>query len=249
MTDFKTVLMFISFSLRPFLVYFGFHLFYFFGIITLTIPLFFIGFRVTEGPLFFWVYLGLLVPVGFFLERRLFYTRRLHLGILFVRFLDGLRVGATEEAGGNDAEAATVNEPPLPKNAFLITSGLKKRLKEKGVGRIAGKLACALTAFSQWGEEGEEGGKEETILGFSGSVMGQLKRVCMWLSVREFLLFLLILLPFGLVSWLFTSGLGAAVQVLVFALGGIFGWFLYTALVAPIIGLILQKKVFEAVSS
>jgi len=67
----------------------------------------------------------------------------------------------------------------------------------------------------------------------------------------EFFVFIAILVPFAIVSFLFSSGfeVKGSVNFLIFTLGFIFVYFLETSLIKPIFYLLIQKKLYEQIYS
>jgi len=233
MTDLKTVLLFFSFSMGPFLLHLMFNLFYFLLIIAITIAAFFISYTSNNHQVFV-AYLVVIILLSFLIRRTIFLKWDLGLNIHFIRFLHRLEGHESEiEEAGSDS--TRVN---LPQNPGETLKKIKENLKKSGIYRIPFKLLTALAAPYINGQElFKESSHPDSIL--------RLKRYALRLTLMEALAFLLLLIPFGLISFLFTIGVESAVKVLIYVLGFFFAWFLHSAIVLPISGLILQKRIVK----
>ena len=234
MTDLKTVLLFFSYSMGPFLLHLMFNLFYFLLIIAITIAVFFISYTSNNHPVFV-VYLAGIIFLSLLIRRTIFLKWDLGLKIHFIRFLARLESSEsqTEKAG---SDSTRVN---LPRNPGETLKKIKVNLKKRGIHRLPFKLLTALAAPHI---NGQELSKKSS---HPGSIL-RLKRYALRLTLMEVLAFLLLLIPFGLISFLFTIGVESAVKSLIYVLGFFFAWFLHSAILLPISGLILQRRIVEA---
>lgn len=225
MKDLKIVLLFFSFSMGSFLVYLLANLLYFFAVIAVTIMVFVLGY-ISHVRWLFPVCFAALVVLVFWGLRTVFFKRRLGLNLDFARFL--VRLGDSGGVAENMAPAKT----ELPQNVGKIVKEIKVNLKQGGIKCIPVKLSIALAAARICGQEPPSG-------------VEQLRR---WrgdsarLSLLEGLAFVVLFIPFGLVSLLFTLGMDNTITQLIYGMGFFFAWFLHASIVMPIAGLILQRK-------
>jgi L-cystine uptake protein TcyP (sodium:dicarboxylate symporter family) len=231
MTDLKIVLLFFSYSIGPFLLYLMFNLFYFLLIIAITIAAFFFSYTSNNHQVFV-VYLVGIILLSLLIRRTIFLKWDLGLNIHFIRFLARLE-GSESQIEGAGSDSSRVH---LPQNPGETLKKIKENLKKSNIHRLSFRLLTALAALHINGQElPKESSHPDSIL--------RLKRYALRLTLMEVLAFLLLLIPFGLISFLFTIGVESAVKVLIYVLGFFFAWFLQSAIVLPISGLILQKRI------
>jgi hypothetical protein len=53
---------------------------------------------------------------------------------------------------------------------------------------------------------------------------------------------MVLFIPFGLISFIFTLGMDSQIMQLIYGMGFFFAWFLHASIVMPIVGLVLQNK-------
>ena len=236
MTDMKTVLLFLSYSMGPFLLYLFLNLFYFLVIIGVTVPVFFIGY--TSGNYWlFGVYLVVVIVLSVLIRRLIFFKRRLGLNAYFFRFLDRL------ESSGDDPgklKKAMEGKVGIPYNLKKILEQEKEDIQESGMKWVPGKLLLVFGAA-------HIGGYDFPEKIYDRGPLEDLKQQALRLAWLEAALFLFLLIPFVLISFLFTVGMESAVKDLIYTLGFFFAWFLHSSLVVPISSLILQKRMLEVV--
>ncbi|MCP4219366.1 MAG: hypothetical protein GY765_32325 [bacterium] len=242
MEDIKSALLFFSHSLRSLIVVFGFHIFYFFIIVGLTIPVFFVSYTLTSDLVIFAVYVLLILPIGFFLRRLFFLRHQLRINIGFIHFLDQLTGADSIEEESEKAVSKKIYDK-LPKNATGAVMSLKREVKKEGLRHISYKLLLALTSLRILADNGvgEEAGAVPVHPMPTGELLRKLNRRSMILTFLEFLSFLVFSLPFCLISYLFTLGLTIPIQVLVYLLGLMFAWFLNSVIASPFAALVVQK--------
>ncbi len=225
MKDLKIVLLFFSFSMGSFLVYLLSNLLYFFAVIAVTIMVFVLGY-ISRIQWLFPVYFVVSVVLVFWGLRTFFFKRRLGLNMDFTRFLVHL-----EDSSGV-AESTAPAKIELPQDVGNMLKKLKDNLKQGGIKRIPVKLSIALLAARICGQE-PPSGAEQLRLWKGHSVR---------LSLLEALAFVVLFIPFGLISFLFTLGMDSTITQLIYGMGFFFAWFLHASIVMPIAGLILQRK-------
>ena len=182
------------------------------------------------------VYLVGIILLSFLIRRTVFLKWDLGLNIHFIRFLTRLE-GSEDQIEGSGSDSTKVS---LPQNPREKLKKIRENLKKSGINRLPFKLLIALAAPHINGQEPLP--KESSLL----ESIHQLKRHALRLTLMEALAFLLLLIPFGLISFLFTISVERAVKVLIYVVGFVFALFLHSAVVLPITGLILQKQAVEA---
>lgn len=236
MTDMKAVLLFLSYSMGPFLLYLFLNLFYFLVFIGITVPVFFISYT-SENHWLFGVYLVVVIVLSVLIRRVVFFKRRLGLNAHFFRFLDCLK-----SSGGDPGKLkkAMQGKVSIPYNLKKILEQEKEDIQESGMKWVPGKLLLVFGAAHIGGYD-----FPEEI--YDREPLEDLKRQALRLAWMEVALFLFLLIPFVLLSFLFTVGMESAVKELIYTLGFFFAWFLHSSLVIPISSLILQKRMLEIV--
>jgi hypothetical protein len=213
--DLRSVLLFLSVSMGPFLVPLLLNLIYFLVLNAVTVVLFFMLLSSGNYHLFP-LFLVVVVIISFFIRGRLLLNWNLGLNIRFVDFLSG------EDTAGKGMK--------YPRKVRSTLKEIKTNLKEEGFGLISGRLKTVLAAVRLSGM-----GSIPDAEGIRALV--SYDRRLLWI---DGLFFTFLLLPFGLISFVFTIGMESAVQELIFVVGFFFAWFLQSAIVRPITCLILQ---------
>lgn len=225
MKDLKIVLLYFSFSMGSFLVYLLTNLLYFFAVIAVTVMVFVLGY-ISHIRWLFPVYFAVAVFLVFWGLRTFFFKRRLALNMDFGRFL--VRMGDS----GGVAESTNPAKIELPQDLGNMLKEIKGNLKQGGIKCIPVKLLIALLTARICGQEPVSGGEQLHLWkGYSAR-----------LSLLEMLGFVILFIPFGLISFVFTLGMDSAITQLIFGMGFFFAWFLHASIVMPIVGLILQRK-------
>lgn len=230
MTDLNTVLLFFSYSMRPFLLLLMFNLFYFLVVIAATIVVFFVTYTSNNHRLFV-VYLAVIIPLVYFIRSAIFLKWHLRLNIHFIHFLASLK------RNDADIKAFGSKKVNLPQNLGKTLKKIKKNLKKSGINYISIDLLTTFTALNIAGKKpfATESSLQESI--------HPLKRCTFRFIFIKGFVFLVLFIPFCLISFFFTMGMGPAIKELIYILGFFFAWFLHSAIVLPISGLILQKRV------
>ncbi|MCP5046658.1 MAG: hypothetical protein GY940_05775 [bacterium] len=224
--DIKEILLLIGLAFRDFAGNLLSHLLYFFAVMAITIPVFFIGYRSFHSHSFFIGYLAVLVLLNFKIRNWLFFKHQLRLNARYVHFL------AHKESflqGG-----MTLLE--VPRNNSQTVKQVRETAKKEGAGFLPNKLLAALTAIQIAGEAKEEPGKR--MIGTGKSIA--IKYLFLQLGTT-----LLLWTPFALISFLSSMNFSPVMQLFIHLLGFIFVYFLNTIILDPIISLLVQKKVKE----
>ena len=232
MTDLKAVLLFFSVSMGPFLVHLIFNLFYFMLLNAAAVAAFFLVYS-SDNYQLYPICLVAMVLFSLLVRRVLFLKWHLGLNIHFVRFLSRVK------ESGDDVEITGSQKVSLPRNPGKLLKKIRKELKTCGMERVSAKLSTVLAAAHLAGFE---------PLPIETPRLQSIRRLrvhVLRLTFIEALAFLFLLVPFGLISFLFTMGMENTVRELIYAVGFFFAWFLHCAIVLPITGLILQKKTMD----
>lgn len=232
MTDLKAVLLFFSVSMGPFLVHLLFNLFYFMLLNAAAVVAFFLVYP-SDNYQLFPICLVALVLFSLLVRRVLFLKWHLGLNIHFVRFLSRMK------ESGDDVDMAGAPKVSLPRKPGKLLKKVRKALKAGGIERVSVKLSTVLAASHLEGFE---------PLPIESPRLQSIRRLrvhVLRLTFVEALAFLFLLIPFGLMSFLFTMGMENTVRELIYSLGFFFAWFLHCAIVLPITGLILQKRALD----
>lgn len=222
MNGLKEVLIFIGFSFRKFLANFLFALVYFFSVIFLTVFVFLFSVRTFDNYYLFIAYLVLLIIVHVQMKRTFFLKRQLYLNVGFVDFLQ------EENKVVSEASAA-------PGLSLKTLKDIKTELKKEGSGLISKELLAAIAALRV---------KHEG-LSFAGEKLNKLKKTTLKYICINIIFFIIVLVPFALISFLFTRGFVPGVQLLVYLVGFLFVCFLNAAVFEPVIYLIIQAETYK----
>jgi len=229
MMDIKVVLLFFSVSMGPFLLHLIFNLFYFLLLNAAAVAAFFIVYP-SDNAWMFPLFLVVMALFSLLVRRALFLKWHLGLNIHFIRFL------SRDKEGGSELETAGPQKVNLPRKPGKLLKRIRKELKKGGMSRVSTKLATVLAAAHLAGLEPLpiETARVESIRRLSVHVLK--------LTFIEAMAFSILLVPFGLISIIFTIGLDSTVTELIYAVGFFFAWFLHSAIVLPVTSLILQEK-------
>jgi len=222
MNDIKDIFMFLSFSYKRFLIDFFYYSIYFFAVIISTLLIFFINYRYLNSHILFILFLFVLIIGDYFLEKYIFFKNKYNLNILFFNYLN-------KERGFS---GIVVN-----KDWRIELEKTKQELKDQNIKIYSRKILCAISVIKS---------TNNNVLFFEEikNSMGLIREYFFY----EFFIFIAILLPFAVISFLFSSGfeIQGSVKFLIFTLGFIFVYFLETSLIKPIFYLIIQKKLYQS---
>jgi hypothetical protein len=224
MNDVKDIFIFLSFSYKRFLMSFFYYSIYFFAVIILTLLIFFINYRYSNNNMFFIVFLFVLIIGDYFLERYLFLKNKYDLNMAFFNYLNKKK----------DFSDIVVN-----KDWRIELKKTKQELKDQNIKIYSRKILCAISVIK----------RENNALSFKEikNSMGLIWKYFFY----ELFIFIVILLPFAIISFIFSFGfvIKGPVNFLIFTLGFIFVYFLEASLIKPIFYLIIQKKLYERIYS
>lgn len=223
MNDIKDIFIFLSFFYKRFLIGFFYYSIYFVAVIISTLLIFFINYRYSNNNMFFIVFLFVLIIGDYFLERYLFLKNKYDLNMAFFNYLN-------KKKDFSD----TVN-----KNWRIELKKTKQELKDQNIKIYSRKILCAISVIK----------RENNALSFK-EIKNSMGLIWKYLFYELFI-FIVILLPFAIISFLFSSGfvIKGSVNFLIFTLCFIFVYFLETSLIKPIFYLIIQKKLYQRIYS
>lgn len=215
--DLKDVLVFLSFAVKHYMAHLGRLLIYFFIVLVLIIAVFFTTVRLTGSLWPFAAFLLLLVIGHLLLSRQVFSPFQIRLYRRLWHFLSGGR--------GDE----TVSAEELQK--ILVSSG---ELNKYSAARLSRRIRWAAAIVLTGSGHTWEPGSEEWRQAARGAIL--------YLAAGYLLLFLL-LAVFGSISLLFTLGMPPGVKLLIFTTGFIFAYFIYLAIIDPITGLMILRRI------
>ncbi len=223
MNDIKDIFIFLSFFYKRFLIGFFYYSIYFVAVIISTLLIFFINYRYSNNNMFFIVFLFVLIIGDYFLERYLFLKNKYDLNMAFFNYLN-------KKKDFSD----TVN-----KDWRIELKKTKQELKDQNIKIYSRKILCAISVIK----------RENNALSFK-EIKNSMGLIWKYLFYELFI-FIVILLPFAIISFLFSSGfvIKGSVNFLIFTLCFIFVYFLETSLIKPIFYLIIQKKLYQRIYS
>lgn len=223
MNDIKDIFIFLSFFYKRFLIGFFYYSIYFVAVIISTLLIFFINYRYSNNNMFFIVFLFVLIIGDYFLERYLFLKNKYDLNMAFFNYLN-------KKKDFSD----TVN-----KDWRIELKKTKQELKDQNIKIYSRKILCAISVIK----------RENNALSFK-EIKNSMGLIWKYLFYELFI-FIVILLPFAIISFLFSSGfvIKGSVNFLIFTLCFIFVYFLETSLIKPIFYLIIQKKLYKRIYS
>ena len=216
--------MFIGFAMGRFfsnlVSYFGL----LFVVVAASVAVFLIGYRNFHNHYLFLGFLLLLLIVNLKLRRLLFFKNQVPMNIMFLRFLSDREKVTAQNLG---------QELPADISALLIQG--REYNKTHGKRPLPGKLLAALAALSHT-REGRALPEQWAL--------HQAWRLCLGYLLLQWGIFLLILLPFVLITFLFSSYMTGPSQILIYVLGVYFVYFLNAGIIDPILSLLMQKRLY-----
>jgi lipopolysaccharide export LptBFGC system permease protein LptF len=132
-----------------------------------------------------------------------------------------------EKQDKNDFTPAKTSSLPAGK-----LKAVKTELKKTGAGFIPSKLLLAAAALQV----------EKKTTPLAGKELKKLIQKSLKYMFYEAIIFLVVLIPFMLISFLFSRGFTASIKLLTYLLGFMFVYFLDTAIFAPTFNLIIQAE-------
>lgn len=220
MTNFQRVFMFYSYSMGAYLWHLLSNLLYFFVILGGVIAAFFVSSALSDDYRSFLVILMLLIGLGHFLRRLIFFKQQMKLSVNFSGFLVMLKNESFENPVVID----------FPRNFREREKEIKNELREAGAGWIPRTVLTALTAADIAGRKTIEN-------------IPEIKKTALRLWMMKILGFLVLAIPFAGIALLFTGGMDTSIKLLIASIGFVFAWFLNTVIVCSSANLILQEKI------
>jgi len=222
--DVQEILIFIGFGIKVFLMNLLSHFFYIFITIGVTIGLFFLCIQVFHGFTAFWIFLALLAWINYFIRSQLIYKNQLRMNLMFLRYHD---------------KEADFLKTGVEVNYKEIYEDVKKQMQDANILYLPRALAVALVAY-----------RIDTIKR-GGTALNDFKpyiRLTQYYLMLQGGLFMVMYIPFGLISFLYTFGLHSGIRLFVFLLGFFFVYFLNAAIVSPVICLLVVRGIKKSVS-
>ncbi|MGE5340592.1 MAG: hypothetical protein ACM3SY_03840 [Candidatus Omnitrophota bacterium] len=216
--DLKEIFIFIGFALRGFFKNFTVNLFFIFLEILITTPVFFLSFRIWKNPWIFFVYLVVLMGFNYRIRPRVLYRNQLELNLMALHFVD------------RDPDFLRVR---LPDGARLQTVAQQVASELKPLAFRPRTLAMARIALKLKGKEDRP------------EAVRRQAAVAVHLLFLEALVFVLLYIPFGLISFGYTVGIGGGIRFFIFLLGSFFVYFLDTAIIHPIVSVMVTTRLYR----
>jgi hypothetical protein len=168
-------------------------------------------------------YMVILAIAHLQMKRKFFLKRQLKLNLLFVDFL----------MKEDKADLKTTDTGDLLLKKMAET---KAELKQMGSRFIFKKLLLTTIASRIRNES----------VSFSSEKLNKLKRTTFGYILINVIIFLILLVPFTLISFLFTRGFVPSIQFLIYLVGFLFVCFLNSAVFEPILFLIIQAETYRS---
>lgn len=234
MNDFKDILLFLSLSLKIFLGFVLINLFYLLLSVLVILGLFMASPMLLIHPLFLLIMLICIVFFHFILKKGFLYKYQ---WMLNFRFTDFLAAGSLPNHEIS-TESDSISKLPVEmiKKKF---QAVKSDLTPGGLPLIS-KPVVLLMAMIQLSVKPTSDKKVGITEPIGKHVWRHL--------LLNLLAFLMLLIPFFLISLLLTIGIQWQLKYLIFFMGFLFAYFLYTALFAPIISLLIQRQIYVSVT-
>jgi len=223
MNDLKEILIFISFTLKRYFLNLVSHLLYLVLVLILAVFAFFQGYKTFQNHYAFIGFLIVLVLINIKI-RGFLYKHQLIMDVLLVRFLD-------DQA----AYAQALGKHDIPKDLARRYVEVKAQIKKENPGILSRRLSASLFALKL--------NREDVDFKYYLSIG---KPIILAFAFFQLAIILIMWIPFAGISLLFIGGLSASVQYLIFLVGFFFVYFLNAAIVAPIVALLVVKKIASA---
>lgn len=226
----KEVLTFImTRSFREFSRHFLYYFVYFFFALLFTILTFFLDYHVFGNHYLFILYLFFLFILNYRLKRGLFLKNRLALHLLLIDELENRPKSSRPD--NRDFSFSRIK---------MMTASLKK----KGLGALSYRLSLSFFALVI------HRGQYDALLD-SKLDIEPFRRARCGLNLYQWLetgIFLLLLTPFALLSLWLSARMGLSIRLFTYLLALFFAYFLQAAIFDPLIGLLIQKRVWQKMS-
>lgn len=224
MDDLKEILMFIGFAMGKFFTNLVLYAGLLLVAVILTTAVFLIGIRNFHSNYMFAAFLAVLAIAVLFLRRLLVLKNQTVMNMMFIRFLSD-REDVTAQT--LIEELPDIRQPLRQAHEFA---------KENNIRPVPAKLQAALAAIFALSKEKEMS---------NGQRFAQVRRLTLGYLLLQLGIFLLILLPFILITFLFSGYMTGPSSLLIYVLGVYFVYFLNAAIIDPILSLILQKRLYS----
>lgn len=192
--------------------------------VILTVTVFLTGFRSFHNHYPFAGFLVLLVIATFFLRRLLVLKNQTSMNVMFIRFL-------------SDREQVTAQSlmEDMP-DIRAALGNVREYTGKNGIFPVPAKLLVALAAL-QAVRGGEGLPDRQGLL--------QARRLTVGYLLLQLGIFLLMLFPFILITFLFSSYMAGPSQLLIYILGVYFVYFINAGIIDPIVAFIIQKRIIS----
>jgi hypothetical protein len=234
MKDIKDILVYLGLSFKVFLIQLSFHFLSLLLLVVLIFSVFLFYYKLLTRTVVFILLFCLILMVHHLLKNKLLLKQHWVLMTGFASFLKNpARFVSIPEKEKESIQALSPVE---------IRSGLKGTravFREKGARIYSKKLLWSVASLRQ-----------SVCHDFvPDHDMGKrMKRVAWKYFIIKILFFLMLLIPFILISILFTMGLRVELKFLIVLLGFGFVYFLNAAISEPLFYLLVQQKIFNMVS-
>jgi hypothetical protein len=202
-------------------------------VISVAIICFFANLRTYKSTPFFLISTVVFLAIIIKTRQTIFIKRQPQINLDFVNFLNKIDSGLQASNPNMDENGST-----HPKNNVLMQLEEERKILDDKF--ISIQLLMALTIARIFGINVVSEKSE-----IKKSKLTNLKKITIKSLLIEILLLLIIMVPFMFISFLFTTSFGNEIKVLVYFIGFLFVLFLDSAVIKPIIALVIQNKVMK----
>ena len=220
--DLQLVLLFMSKSMKPFLIHVGRYVLMFFLTVLVLVPGFFISLKATGSVWGFVVLAAVVVAVHWLIRRQVVLPSLLRIDRMFLGFLQ---------------EHEAIPGPLDPQVSARVSDYSTKRAGALPAFKVSKAIRTALLVLFLENEAFKNLDDERLR-----STVGQAFKY----SVRGYLFFGTFLVVFLGISFLSTLGLGIDLKLLIFTLGTLFAAFLFQAILEPILYLLVLNRLHQS---
>lgn len=224
MDNFKEILIFLGFSLNSFVINIGINI----GLLVLSLivvfPLFFLSFYLFNTIYLFLILMFLFLVFIHQWRKKFLLKRQCQMNSDYWSFL----------------ETGIVAKNGLKTDWNVILIQTNGQLKKKGMVVHIKKVVSALSVAVS---------RRKAVGKFIDSNHPLLRNIIIRSNVMEFTFFLLLLIPFTVISYFLTASLSGSIQILIHVVGFLFVYFLHSGVFDPIFYLLVQRDVYEEFKS
>lgn len=224
MENLKNVMIFTGSDLKEFLTNFFINLAYFLLILIITVLIFFVTLKDNPGNYVYFFYLFILFITDLFVRRKFLVNFQLKQNFNFLKFMYEQNSGSPEIPSSSEWKRITGDIKIILKNSGFLCLPLNTLISLN-----------VLTAFK----------KDKSIL--QKEFIKKINSISIKLLITGYLLYILILTPFFLISFFFTMGMNIQIKILIYVIALIFASFIKVSVLNPILSLLLQEKAFKKV--